>query len=126
MYLSEEEVIKVVREAGRLAAAKGSRIGFSLVDRQSVRDAQKSNSPLRRTWLWGCDEDEAAEFFARTLSSSSEQGGRTWKVTHVTRVGKKGGYPKGANYGCWKDGGKGGGKGKRKGKTLYVLAERVR
>jgi len=127
MYLSEEEVIEVVREAGRLARAKGSRVGFSLVDRQSVKDAQKSNSPLRRTWLWGCDEEEAAEFFAKTLSASEEEeggreGGRAWKVTHVTRVGKKGGYPGGANYGCWKEGGKG----RRKGKTLYVLAERVR
>ena len=127
MYLSEEEVIEVVREAGRLAAAKGSRVGFSLVDRQSVKDAQRSNSSLRQTWLWGCDEEEAAEFFSRVLSSSSEEEGggrergRTWKVTHVTRVGKKGGYPGGANYGCWKEGGKG----RRKGKTLYVLAERV-
>lgn len=39
----------------------------------------------------------------------------------MVRVGKAGGYPSGANYGCWQDVGRW----KRKGKTLYVLADRV-
>ena len=121
MYLTEEEVRLVLGQVGGLVAqATGSRVGISLVDTQSVRDAQASASPLRQTWRWGCDEHKAKAFFAQALSSSSSRGGGGWKVTHVTVVGEKGGFPGGANYGCWDNVGKW----KRKGKTLYVLAER--
>jgi O-methyltransferase involved in polyketide biosynthesis len=125
MYLDSTEVQRVLAEVGSLAHAKGSRVGISLVDTQSVQDAQASTSPLRQTWKWGCDEEKAAEFFAAALSgggsSNEKEGEGKWKVTHVTRVGESGGYPDGANYGCWKNVGKW----KRKGKTLYVLAEKM-
>jgi hypothetical protein len=42
-------------------------------------------------------------------------------VNGQVRVGTSGGYPQGANYGCWKDVRQW----KRKGKTLYVIAERT-
>lgn len=120
MYLGEAEVASLLAQVGALAAAPGSRVGISLVDWRSVRDAQASSSPLRRTWKWGCDERACKPFFEAALSS----GGRRrpeWRVTHTVKVGKEGGYPDGANYACWKNVGKW----KRVGKTLYVLAEQT-
>jgi methyltransferase (TIGR00027 family) len=124
MYLDEGEVRALLQRVSALAAAPGSRVGISLVDWRSVRDAQASSSPLRRSWKWGCDEARCRGFFERALSGGDEEGrGRgEWRVGHVTKVGNKGAYPDGANYGCWKNVGKW----KRVGKTLYVLAERRR
>ena len=128
MYLPEDAVKEVLTQAGRMGEAPGSVIGISLVDRESVKSARNSSSPLRQTWQWGCDEEEARAFFERWLGGEGggeggKEGGREggWKVVHVTRVGRAGKYPRGANYGCWPRGGKG----KRKGKTLYVLAEKM-
>lgn len=121
MYLREKEVGALLARVGALAAAPGSRVGVSLVDWRSVRDAQASTSPLRRAWRWGCDERACGPFFEGALSTGG--GGRTgeWGVTHKVTVGKEGGYPDGANYACWRNVGKW----KRVGKTLYVLAERT-
>lgn len=118
MYLGEAEVAVLLARVGTLAVAPGSRVGVSLVDWRSVRDAQASSSPLRRTWRWGCDEHKCRPFFEGALSRG---GKREWEVTHTVTVGKGGGYPDGANYACWRNVGKW----KRVGKTLYVLAERT-
>ena len=120
MYLGEAEVGALLARVGALAAAPGSRVGVSLVDWRSVRDAQASTSPLRRTWRWGCDERACGPFFEGALSTGGGGKGE-WGVTHTVTVGKEGGYPDGANYACWRNVGKW----KRVGKTLYVLAERT-
>jgi methyltransferase (TIGR00027 family) len=75
MYLPEGAVVNLLEVVGRLAP-RGSRLGISLVDTVSLRDAQASESPLRRTWVWGCDEERAVAFFQEHL-------GEGWRVTHV-------------------------------------------
>jgi len=45
-------------------------------------------------------------------------------VRYVVRVGEGGGYPFGANYGCWEE--ERVKRWRRKGKTLYVVVEKGR
>jgi len=81
MYLSPREVKALLRHVGGLGRAGASRVCASLVDWQSVRDAQRSSrSALLRSWKWGCDREDIAAFFERHL-------GPGWKVLRVDRVG---------------------------------------